>query len=63
LVTLVSVFYYLRIPYHIYLKKREDGIALDEAKFSAKDCGYVLLAILLIAALIHPNLFFELINV
>lgn len=63
LVTLVSVVYYLRIPYHIYLKKRDDGNELHEAKFSARDCGYVLLAILLIGALIRPNLFFELLKV
>ena len=63
IVTLISVYYYLRIPYFIYLKKREhvDGLLAD--KFSGKDWGYFLLAILVIGALITPNLFFELLNV
>lgn len=63
IVTLISVYYYLRIPYFIYLKKREnvDGLLAD--KFSGKDWGYLLLAILVIGALITPNLFFELLNV
>ncbi len=63
IVTLISVYYYLRIPYFIYLKKREnvDGLLAD--KFSGKDWGYLLLAILVIGTLITPNLFFELLNV
>jgi NADH-quinone oxidoreductase subunit N len=63
LVTAISVFYYLRIPYHIYLKKGESRQDLPVAKLSGMDWGYMLLAILLIGALIHPNLFFELLKV
>jgi NADH-quinone oxidoreductase subunit N len=63
LVTAISVFYYLRIPYHIYLKKGGSRQDLPVAKLSGMDWGYMLLAILLIGALIHPNLFFELLKV
>jgi NADH-quinone oxidoreductase subunit N len=63
LVTAISVFYYLRIPYHIYLKKGESRQDLPVAKLSGMDWGYMLLAVLLIGALIHPNLFFELLKV
>jgi NADH-quinone oxidoreductase subunit N len=62
IVTLVSVYYYLRIPYFIYLKKPENADGLLADKFSGKDWGYLLLAILVIGALITPNLFFELLN-
>ena len=63
LVTAISVFYYLRIPHHIYLKKGESRQDLPVAKLSGMDWGYMLLVILLIGALIHPNLFFELLKV
>ncbi len=62
-VTLISVYYYLRIPYFIYLKKPENGDGLLADKFSGKDWGYLLLAILVIGSLITPNLFFELLHV
>ena len=62
IVTLISVYYYLRIPYFIYLKKSENADGLLADKFSGKDWGYLLLAILAIGALITPNLFFELLN-
>jgi NADH-quinone oxidoreductase subunit N len=63
LMTAISVFYYVRIPYHIYIKKRENEEELPEGKFSRVDWSYVLLAVLLIGALIHPNLFFDLLKV
>jgi NADH-quinone oxidoreductase subunit N len=62
IVTLISVYYYLRIPYFIYLKKPENADGLQADKFSGKDWGYLLLAILVIGALVTPNLFFELLN-
>ncbi len=63
LMTAISVFYYVRIPYHIYIKKRENEEELPVGKFSRVDWSYVLLAVLLIGALIHPNLFFDLLKV
>jgi NADH-quinone oxidoreductase subunit N len=63
ILTAVSVFYYLRIPYFIYLKKGENDLQVSRTKLSGSDWGYVMLAILLIGALINPDLFFELLKV
>lgn len=63
ILTAVSVFYYLRIPYNIYLKKGASELGLPKTKLSGSDWGYVLMAILLIGSLINPNLFFELLKV
>jgi NADH-quinone oxidoreductase subunit N len=63
ILTAVSVFYYLRIPYFIYLKKGSNELHVPRTKLSGSDWGYVLMAILLIGALINPNLFFDLLKV
>jgi NADH-quinone oxidoreductase subunit N len=60
--TAISVYFYLRIPYFIYLKKSEIIPSSQGTKQSGKDWGYVVLAILLITALIRPNLIFELLK-